>query len=111
MNAVDLRYFHPDEGKRIELRQRLSLGDDVRVLLFVGRLEQVKRVDRAVAALQYLRESLKRFHLIIAGDGTQRSTLEELVKVHGLGNVTFLDTSSTLNFPPFTTWLTSAAAV
>jgi glycosyltransferase involved in cell wall biosynthesis len=90
MNAVDLRFFYPDEGKRIELRQRLSLGDDVRVLLFVGRLEQVKRVDLAVASLQYLRESLKRFHLIIAGDGTQRSTLEELVKVHGLGNVTFL---------------------
>lgn len=90
MNAVDLRTFHPDDGKRVALRQRLSLANDVRVLMFVGRLEQVKRVDRAVECLPFLRDSSKRFHLIIAGDGTKRSFLEELVTAQGLGNVTFL---------------------
>lgn len=52
-----------------------------RVILSVGRLERYKRVDRAIAALEYLPDN---YRLVIAGEGAERPRLEQLVAARGL---------------------------
>jgi len=47
-------------------------------LVFVGRLEPVKRVDRILQALKILQENEKFVRLTIIGDGSQRKKLEEM---------------------------------
>ncbi len=50
-------------------------------VLVVGRIESVKRVDLAIAAMVQVPAPLK---LIIAGDGSQRAAAERAVSEHGL---------------------------
>jgi glycosyltransferase involved in cell wall biosynthesis len=50
-------------------------------VLFVGRLESVKRVELAIAALAHVPPPLK---LIVAGDGSHRAAAERAVSEHGL---------------------------
>lgn len=79
MNAVDRGQFRPDAEKREALRRELGCGHDEFVLLFVGRLEEIKQVDRVIAALGVLqKDEGPRFRLFVAGDGTQRRVLERL---------------------------------
>jgi glycosyltransferase involved in cell wall biosynthesis len=61
-------------------------GDGLR-LTSIGSLRSVKAFDLAVRAMAYLPDST---HLTIAGDGPERSNLEQLVAMLGLGErVTF----------------------
>jgi glycosyltransferase involved in cell wall biosynthesis len=57
-------------------------------VLSVGRLESVKRVDLIVSAMQRIAPGLR---LLIAGDGTQRSNVENIAVRTGVTDrVTFL---------------------
>jgi glycosyltransferase involved in cell wall biosynthesis len=55
-------------------------------LIFVGRLEPVKRVDRILQALNTLQENGKFVRLTVIGDGSQRKKLEELADNLGVRN-------------------------
>ncbi|MCG8314456.1 MAG: glycosyltransferase family 4 protein [Pseudomonadales bacterium] len=61
-------------------------------LLFVGRLHPVKAVDILIKAMNTLVSEHKgKIHLILIGDGPERSNLENMVAQLGIGNnVTFL---------------------
>lgn len=72
-----------------EARRSLGIPENRPVVAFVGRLTRIKRPDRAVRALQAIREQGIDAHLLIAGDGDLRSAVEQ--QAAALGDaVTFL---------------------
>ena len=68
--------YHPPP-----LADRLRQGPYGDYVIVVGRIESVKRVDLAIAAMAHVAPSLK---LIIAGDGSQRAATERVVSDLGL---------------------------
>lgn len=60
------------------------------ILLCLGRLVKVKGIDYLIKAFAELKEELPNSTLIIAGDGPERSNLENLSKSMGLNDVVFL---------------------
>lgn len=83
------RYSKPDPERVAEIRRRLDLAPDERVLLFMGRLGREKNVELLLRGLWHAR--LDDIRLVIAGDGPHRAELEELVDELGLRKrVTFL---------------------
>ena len=77
--------YHPPR-----LAARLESGRFDDYVLSVGRLELVKRVDLIISAMSALPD---RVRLIVAGDGSQRGSLEQLAEERGLGHrITFLGT-------------------
>jgi glycosyltransferase involved in cell wall biosynthesis len=76
--------YHPSR-----LSSRLKPGPYGDYVLSVGRLESVKRVDLAVRALAHVPE----VRLIVAGDGTQRASVERAAVEAGVSDrVSFLGT-------------------
>lgn len=75
--------YHPSR-----LAPRLRRGTFGNYLLSVGRVESVKRVDLAVRALALADAGLR---LVVAGDGTQRGSVERTAAEAGVADrVTFL---------------------
>ena len=54
------------------------------VLVFIGRLTPVKRLDLLIEAVRQLKQQGRPTHLFIIGDGEMRSSLEEQVESLGL---------------------------
>lgn len=75
-NAVDLDRFQPDELKRRQIREKLSIAADDIVIGFAGRLSLVKGADLLIEAFNSLAKKSERFVLVIAGDGEERKKLE-----------------------------------
>lgn len=65
------------EGKR--LRAELAIGSDEPLIGFVGHLIAQKRPDRAVEVLCEVHRLGTRAHLVIAGDGPLRASIERRV--------------------------------
>ncbi len=78
-NGVDLDRFRPDD--RTANRRRLGLPLGVQLIGSAGRLEPVKGHDVLISALSQLPSSV---HLALAGNGSQRSELEDQVQMSGL---------------------------
>lgn len=66
----------PPAGAREQFRGELGVGDDQILLVFVGRLVPIKRVDRLLAAFARARSRDERLVLALVGDGEQRAALE-----------------------------------
>ena len=76
--GLQLEEYAFDGGSRRRVRGELGLGEDVRVIGVVGRLEPVKQVDLAVRALAPLLGS--DIVLLIVGAGSERAHLGQLVR-------------------------------
>jgi glycosyltransferase involved in cell wall biosynthesis len=77
--------YHPSR-----LAARLRAGRHGDYVLSVGRIESVKRVDLIVKAMADADPGVR---LVIAGDGTQRTSVERLAHARGVADrVTFLGT-------------------
>ena len=76
-----------DYDKQLWLRKSLSksdiykehFGNDNPIMIFIGRLTEVKRLDMLVSALGLLNEKSDRYNLVLVGDGTMRRALEKQV--------------------------------
>lgn len=55
-------------------------GNNLPVLIFIGRLTAVKKLDMLIHALACLKEKGKFFNLILVGDGVEKYRLEELTQ-------------------------------
>lgn len=55
-----------------------------KVIIFIGRLTTVKRLDLLLEALTKLNEQGKRYNLVLIGSGEQKDNLENLTKKLGL---------------------------
>jgi glycosyltransferase involved in cell wall biosynthesis len=79
--------YHPPR-----LAARLTAGEYGDYVLSVGRIESVKRVDLAVRAMAHVDRPVR---LIVAGEGTQRETVERVASDAGVADrVTFLGRAS-----------------
>jgi len=83
VNGVDTTRFTPEGEGRADLRSRLGIPADALVLGAVGHLRPIKRYDRLLRAVADLDA-----HLILVGDGPERSALEALAgeRVHMVGH-------------------------
>lgn len=70
--------YHPPR-----LAERISSGPLGDYVLSIGRIESVKRVDLAVAAMAHVDRPIR---LIVAGDGTQRANVEALAVKQGVAD-------------------------
>ena len=62
---------------------RLSSGPYGDYVLFVGRLESIKRPDLAVRAMQHVDRPIR---LVMVGEGTQRANTEQLAASLGVAD-------------------------
>ena len=90
MNAVDTNRFRPNNEIRSTERTSLQISEDAFVVLFVGRLEEIKQVDILVESMVSLKDKFP-VRLLLAGDGTKYEPLKKLVnKLHLSSAVKFL---------------------
>jgi teichuronic acid biosynthesis glycosyltransferase TuaC len=80
--GIDADHYHP--GDRNAARQRLGLSADRALLLWVGRMVEVKRLDVLIAACANLQETGVDFELCLAGDGPLKPVVEQMVRQSGL---------------------------
>jgi glycosyltransferase involved in cell wall biosynthesis len=91
MNAVDTDTFRHDPKVRKEMRASHGCSDEDIVLLFSGRIEEVKGLDRLIMGVSELKAKGLPVRLFIAGEGSLKANLERLVKESRLdGEVRFL---------------------
>ena len=86
---IDEHKFRPaNKEEKVLIRSKLGIDPNHKVLLFVGRLEKVKRVDLLLLAFRYLKEKWKHndIRLLIVGDGSQKERLIQLTKQLGIDN-------------------------
>jgi len=87
--GFDLSRFQTDEttraARRGELRARLGIPPDARVVTIIARLVPIKRVDRFLAIAEQLAEETDVWFLI-AGDGELREQLQSIALSPGLAD-------------------------
>ncbi|MGV9327320.1 glycosyltransferase [Streptosporangium sandarakinum] len=87
--GIDLRRFQPRGGLRSSAREALGLPDR-HTVLFVGRLDEEKRLDELIQALPYVLNEHDA-QVALAGTGGQREALARLAHRIGVGDrVVFL---------------------
>ena len=67
--------FFPMDQK--ECRRKLSLKSEIKVLLFIGNLRNVKGVDVLIEAFKQVRKTKSDVGLFIIGDGPEKNILEQ----------------------------------
>jgi glycosyltransferase involved in cell wall biosynthesis len=78
-------------GERSEVRRRLEIPTEGKILLWVGRMVSVKGLDVLVQSCGILQQSGVGFHLYLVGDGPLRSKLASQIRDQGLSHdVTFV---------------------
>jgi len=78
-NGIDTALYQPAQTPQKEaLKHQFGLSADDHVVLFVGRLVGLKRVDVLIRAIAVLQER-SRAHCVIVGDGPERAKLKALV--------------------------------
>ena len=82
-NAIDLKKFAFDEGKRRKLREELGLQDCF-VIGHVGRFMKQKNHDFLVDIFAEISKKQENARLLLVGDGPLKSKIEDKVKALGL---------------------------
>jgi len=88
--GVDLGWFSP--GDRATARRQLGLPADGPILLYVGRLDREKSVDRILLAFERIAGTVPAVRLVLVGHGTEAARLRRLAaalpvaeRIHFLG--------------------------
>ncbi|HRP76479.1 MAG TPA: glycosyltransferase family 4 protein [Rhodocyclaceae bacterium] len=81
--GVDIDRFHPNH-ETSDLRARIGLGDEHKLILSVGRLSRRKGFDQVIAALPRLVANGLDVHHVLIGIGEDRSYLEGKAREHGV---------------------------
>ena len=91
-NGVNLERFRPpDPATRMAARREFDLPVNCLALGIVARLEPVKNHDFVIRLARALADQGSEFRVLLAGDGSRRAELKELVRQQGLENhVAFL---------------------
>lgn len=77
--GVDTEVFRPNPEAAARVRSDLGLSEGTCLLLYVGRLAPEKNTRTLFQAFQILHQKKPgRYHLMIVGDGTQRSLVMDL---------------------------------
>lgn len=81
--GVDHRLFSP--GDQVVARADLGL-DDRPTVLFVGRVQPLKGIDVALAAVSILKEHLPEVQLLVVGGPSGASGHSEMARLHGMAS-------------------------
>ncbi|PKL61144.1 MAG: hypothetical protein CVV31_13065 [Methanomicrobiales archaeon HGW-Methanomicrobiales-2] len=96
--GVDLARFRSGvDGS--DLRSDLAIRDEDRVILFVGRLTLVKRVDMLIELSRLLSRERVKFRLVIVGDGEYGEYYRQMAQ--GVENVTFVGSVPSAEMPRY----------
>jgi len=76
--GVNMDMFRPMD--RVEAKKQLGLNDD-KTIIFVGRIEPLKGIDRLMMAMTYLQNGCRPRLLIVGGGGNSRHEIERLRKL------------------------------
>jgi 1,2-diacylglycerol 3-alpha-glucosyltransferase len=71
--GVDLERFRP--GDREAARRSLGVGEGEPLVLYVGRLDREKSVDRVLAAFERVASTIPAARLVLVGQGTEAARL------------------------------------
>jgi D-inositol-3-phosphate glycosyltransferase len=74
--GVNLDRFQPTDT--IEARRCLGLNEEDRVVLFVGRIEPLKGIDRLIQAVSLLRDIPNLKLIVVGGDASSRDEIDQL---------------------------------
>ena len=86
--GVDLGHFRP--GDRTLARRARDIDPDALVVLYVGRLDREKSVDRVLAAFERIAGTIARARLVLVGQRTQGDELRRVAAgLHAGAPVTF----------------------
>jgi glycosyltransferase involved in cell wall biosynthesis len=86
--GVDLARFSP--GDRMLARRARGMSDDALIVLYVGRLDREKSVDRVLAAFERIAGTVARARLVLVGQGTQDAELRRTAaRLNAGARVTF----------------------
>lgn len=86
INGVDTDKFNQGILGQTNLRRSLSINEDSIIIGSVGRLVPVKNYPSLIKAFSLLLESQPNCHLVIAGDGVERKSLEDEIDTRKLKN-------------------------
>ena len=81
--GVETDFFHPPDDKAAVCAQ-LGMPANTPIVLGVGRLAGVKQFDRLITAFAAVWARGLDAHLVIAGDGPARQSLERLIATYGV---------------------------
>ncbi|RMF58636.1 MAG: glycosyltransferase [Calditrichaeota bacterium] len=95
--GIDLQQFTVLE--RIPIREKYNFTPDQKIMLFVGRLAPVKRVDFLLKVFKQLHEKEQVSHFIIVGDGEERERLQRITEKEGIPAVHFWGEVSKTKLP------------
>lgn len=84
-HAADIERFSGD-GSRIRKRYNI---DDKFVVVYAGSMNSQYNTVNLIEAMSVIRESHQQVHLLLAGTGTDESTMQEKAEEYGLHNITF----------------------
>ncbi len=86
-NGIELARYNPDTVKSYQ-----EFDDDVKTILYIGRLEKRKGVDYLLRAYEEIKswESSTKVRLVIAGDGPKMRSLKNYVAQFAIEDVHFL---------------------
>ena len=87
LNAIDPVMFRRRDGIRERVRAELEMPAEATVIGAVGRVEAQKRFDILIDAFAQVRRNCASARLVIAGEGSLRSSLSEQAKALGLQDV------------------------
>ena len=76
--GVDLERFRP--GDRAAARRSLGVGPAAPLVLYVGRLDREKSVDRVLAAFERVASTLTAAQLVLVGQGTETERLRRIAR-------------------------------
>ena len=76
--GVDLERFRP--GDRAAARRSLGVGAAAPLVLYVGRLDREKSVDRVLAAFERVASTLPAAQLVLVGQGTETERLRRIAR-------------------------------
>jgi glycosyltransferase involved in cell wall biosynthesis len=84
-NGIDMDRF-PGDGKRV--RAELGIAQQVPVVGFVGRMEEIKGPDRFVEAAKNIKTASPQTHFVMVGDGPMKEGLLKMAQ--GISDLHFL---------------------
>ena len=101
--GVNLDLFRPMD--RAAARQRLGFDPDESILLYVGRFDPIKGIDRLLEAMAYLKHFKRMQLIIVGGDGPDTPEYQNLQRLTaGFGieqSVRFVGRIEQKNLPPY----------
>jgi alpha-1,6-mannosyltransferase len=81
--GVDTSVFNPGSDDGESVREKFGIRSDATLLTYVGRLAQEKNTHTLFRAFDQIANGTGKFHLLVIGEGLQRSELNDLMQRHG----------------------------